>query len=123
LQEEAVVRFKIEMIRTNHPTKEVKKILQAGRLYMAEGVLRAIRMCLVRAIQLAACCPYDSNDTLRSDEDPNYIRWNSFPLNKLEGFSHPLWVAQDMAANRKMVVPGAIRNKVERVHLKGHLFG
>jgi hypothetical protein len=67
--------------------------------------------------------PYDSNDTLRSDEDPDYIRWNSFPLYKLEGFSHPLFlsfvdkmrVAQDMAANREMVVPGAIRNEVKRV--------
>jgi hypothetical protein len=61
LQEESAVTFKVRMVRQkNHPAKQVKAILTEGCLYMAQGALKAIRLSMLRAIQLAACRPYDA---------------------------------------------------------------
>jgi hypothetical protein len=85
---------------------------------MAQGSLKATRLCLVRVLQLAACRPYNAIGELQLEEPPTHIRWKAFPLYNLAAFRDPLLVsledtmrvAQDMAAQRQLVVPGAIRN-------------
>jgi hypothetical protein len=119
-----LVNYTMARIRQSHPPKKAKGIMRERRLYMAEGALRAIRLRLVRAIQLASSRPYDPiTGILRQDSEPMYVQWQLHPLYKLAGFRHPLFLsfassmktAQDMAASRQMVVPGAVRNEVERV--------
>jgi hypothetical protein len=99
---------------------------------MAQGALKGIRLSLLRAIQLAACRPYDALrklcteelGKLCTEEPPNYIRWKSSPLYKLAVFSHPMFlsfvdktrVTHNTEAAHQIAIPGLIRNEeVERV--------
>jgi hypothetical protein len=120
----SIVSARIDFIRNSQPAAKAKVHLENERLYMADGALKAIRLRLTRALQLAACRPYDSTLTLQADALPYYIKFSKHPVYQLPGFKSNEFLAfteimkttQDYAALHCISLPVHIRNEIERVH-------